>query len=118
MRFFAVCFASIVFAASLFLTPVALTGCKSPSAQATAVKTLYSVGQTADAAFKAYLDSIVSGGTPTNSLPEVAKAYSLFQATFSAAVTAAAMNSNAVATVDVANASAQLLLTIQKAKGK
>lgn len=113
--------AMVLFACALiYSTTTVITGCasRSTSSQRTAFNSLYTVGQTVDAAYKSYLDGVVAGQVATNDVPQVSQNYLLFQNAYALAVAAAAMSSNAPPTADVLNAQSQLLLSIQAAKSK
>lgn len=106
---------TLILACSLISAPVMLTGCLKPSQQRTTVNTIWSVGQVADASYKAYLDSVIAGTVATNNVPQISQRYREFQAAFSTAVTVAALNTNAPPSVELLNAASQLDLTIKAA---
>jgi hypothetical protein len=93
-----------------------VSGCVNQSQQRQVVNTLFTTGQTVDAAYRAYLDSIISGVTPTNSLPRISKQYADFQTIFASAIAVAALSSNVPPSPEVLNASSQLILSINAAK--
>lgn len=94
-----------------------ITSCGTTGQRAT-VNTLFTTGQAVDAAFKSYLDLVVTHQLPTNDVPRIAKLYSEFQGAFNAAVTLAAFNTNAPPTPELLNSSSQLILAIKAVKGK
>lgn len=110
-------FTGFILAIALLTLPVTttFTGC-STSAQRTTVNTLFSVGQTADSAYKSYLDLVVSGQLKTNDVPEISRRYQQFQQVFSAAITASALSSNSPPSPMVSAAAAQLTQAITIAK--
>jgi len=109
-------YALLVVCAILSLPAVStLTGCVRTE-QRKAVNTIASVGYTVDAALKGYMDLVVAGKVPTNSVPNVTKSYGLFQVAYNTALTLAVMNTNAPVSVDLNNAASQTLLTIKAAK--
>lgn len=82
-----------IFAAFVLSAAIALavgfvsTGCKSTSVQTTAYTTLATLESAVNAAEQGYMDLIVKGAIPTNSLASEAKAYNQFQTDFGMAVT-------------------------------
>ena len=96
------------------------TGCAifKPSTQRQAVNTLFSVGESVDASYKAYLDLVVRKELSTNAVPKVASAYLNFQLVFNAATMLVANPTNAVAPLDVISAGAGVTAAINTAKGK
>lgn len=114
--------AVLTIAAFTFALPVSLMvvgGCaKTSSQQRTTVNTIATLGYTADASFKSYLDLVVSGKISTNSVPDVSRSYSVFQSAYLSALTFSAMNTNAPPSVDLLNAASQLQLTITAAQTK
>lgn len=96
---------------------VPMTGC-STSQQRQTINTLYSVGQTTDAAYKSYLDLVVAGKVPTNSVPGVSARYAEFQQAFSAAIVLSTLNTNAPPTPAVTAAAANLTSAIAVAKSR
>lgn len=97
--------------------PAIITGC-STSQQRTAVNSLFTVGNTVDSAYKAYLDGVVAGAIKTNDVPEISRQYVVFQRAFAVAVETSALSSNAPPSVELSNAASQLLLAIQAARQK
>jgi len=102
----------------LFAVPLSIAtftpGCV--STQRVAYTTLYTVGQTTDAAVKAYLDLVVTKKLPATTLPKVSAAYTSFQATFNVALAAVQMNTKAVAPASVMTESSKVLAIIEQAK--
>lgn len=74
---------------------IVLTGCKTPSVQKQSVTTLWSLGKTVDTTYRAYLDLVIAGKLPTNSVPKVSQAYGTFQKAFKVGVELVASNTNA-----------------------
>ncbi len=97
----------------LAVAPLACT----TSQQRIVYNSLASVGMTADASYKAYLDGVVHGTIVTNGVPSVSQAYATFQITYAAALAVAQFQTNAPATTAVADAAASLATSITKAKG-
>ena len=93
-----------------------LVGCMSTSR--TIYNTLASVEATTTGAYGGYLNLVVQGKLPTNSVPAISKDYNIFQATWTAAVMIAQWNTNAVAPQPVLDASAKVLTGINIAKGQ
>lgn len=91
-----------------------IIGCASQSR--TAYNTLASVQTTTTGAYNGYLNLVVQGKLPTNSVPVVSKDYNLFQATWTAAVMVAQWNTNTVAPQPVLDASAKVITDINTAK--
>lgn len=81
-----------------------------------AVNTLYSVGKGVDAAYRGYLDAVISGQVPTNGVPGVARQYTEFQNSFNAVLLFVSLNTNAVATPGIISQAAALTLQIESSK--
>lgn len=79
--------------------------------------TLASTEQAVVLSYDGYVDSVIKGQTRTNDLPTIGASFNAFQASFKAAVDAAAGNSNSVVTADVANAAATIIKAITTAEG-
>jgi len=94
-----------------------LCACNSTQ-QGTAVKTLASVHQTADAAYKGYLSAVLSGSAKTNDVPKISQDYRDFQVAFTLAVAAVNGNTNAVVPQQVFDSMSKLTSEITQAKGK
>lgn len=94
-----------------------VTGCNTTQ-QRQAINSLYTVGESVDAAYKSYLDGVVAGRIATNDVPQISQQYALFQSAFSLALAASTISSNAPPTPEMSNAASQLILSIQAAKRK
>ena len=90
-----------------------LIGC---ATSAVAYKTLSALQVTTSAAYAGYLDLVVTGKLTTNSVPVVSRDYTLYLATWNAAVSIAAQGTNAPATQPVTDASAKVISDITQAK--
>lgn len=106
---------TIVFALWLPITAT-LTGCKTPTAQRQAFNTVYSLGATVDASYRAYLDLVVTGQVSTNGVRAVAQQYNAFQDAFRAAVVVVTLNTNAPAPASLIGKAAEVTATIENAK--
>ncbi len=94
----------------LLVAPLAFVqGCKSPTQQKLAVTTLASVHDTVDAAYKAYVTTVLKGSTPTNDLPRVSAYYRNFQEIFAVAVLSVNASTNAPVPQAVFDAQARLI---------
>ena len=89
-----------------------------PTVQQQAVKTLYSVHKTVDAALDAYLDLVIAGKLPTNSVPRVTAAYGEFQTAYNANLVFVSMNTNSAAPTLVLDSAAKTIEVIKKAGDK
>lgn len=89
-----------------------LIGC----AGVTTYKTLATLGQTTDAAYRTYNDLLVHGTVKTNDYPAVAHAYNEFQSAYYQAVVFAQYNTNTTATATVQAAADKLLSVIAAAE--
>ena len=87
------------------------------SASKTLYNTLSSVQVTTSGAYNAYLDLVVQGRLPTNSVPTISKDYTIFQGIWTGAVTAGALGVNTIATQPVTDAAAKVVADITIAKG-
>ena len=92
-----------------------LIGCASQNA--TAYKTLSSIQVTTSGAYNAYLDLVVQGKVPTNSVPAVSRDYTLYQSVWNSAVAVAAAGVSAPATAPVIDAANKVVSDITIAKG-
>lgn len=92
-----------------------VVGCASQSK--TVYNTLASVQVTTSGAYNAYLDLVVQGKVPTNSVPVVSRDYTIFQGVWNGAVQVASLGVQAPATAPVSAASAAVLADITAAKG-
>ena len=93
-----------------------LIGCASQSR--TIFNTLASIQATTQGAYGGYLNLVVQGKIPTNSVPTISRDYNLFQATWTAAAMIAQWNTNTVASQPVLDASAKVITDINIAKGQ
>jgi len=98
--------------------PVAVTGCKTTSAQTTAYKTLSSIGTAVNSAYAGFLDQAVAGKVSGDKVKAISIEYQVFQTAFSAAVSLAQGNVNATASQSVLDAGANVLREIAASKGK
>lgn len=98
------------------LTVAFVVGCVSQSR--TAYNTLASIQAVTTGAYGDYLNLVVKGKLPTNSVPTISKDYNTFQATWTAACMIAQWNTNSVAPQQVLDASANVIteINIEKAK--
>lgn len=111
-------FTSVILALALAIPlTVVVTGCTTTQQRKT-VNTLFTLGQTVDAAYKSYLDMVVTGKLPTNNVPSVSARYSEFQTAFNAAVTLSTMQTNAPPSPVVQAAAANVLSAVKLSKGK
>jgi hypothetical protein len=78
--------------------------------------TLASVQTVTTGTYNGYLDLVVKGTLPTNSVPKISKDYNAFQSVWSAAVMVAQFNTNTIAPAVVVSASSNLLYEINVAK--
>lgn len=92
-------------------------GCATTT-QTTTYNTLAATGQLVNGAFTAYMDLVVKGKVPTNSVPTMASAYNDFQQVYGAALTLAQYNPNAVAPSNVVASANTLVSKIALAEGK
>lgn len=110
---------SFVIGISLVTLPF-LPGCalfrQTPSQQKVVVNTLFSIHETVDKSFDAYLDLVISGQLATNALPKVGAAYNNFQQAFRLAVVLVAGQTNTLAPQSVADAAATFALTVDAAR--
>lgn len=101
--------ASIVIAICLFVVSGALvTGCNT-SQQKVAYNTIYSVEKGVTASYDGYLDTVITGKTPTNSVPAVSKAYNHFQGGVLIALDAVQFNTNALAPANLVQEGADVI---------
>lgn len=113
-------FAIIAIAVSLCgmaALPVAFTGCGTTKQKA-AYNTLYSVEQTAVAAYDSYISQVIAGNVKTNGVPAVSKAFNKFQAASIVALDAVQWNTNAPASLQVQQLSVDLLNLIAELSKK
>lgn len=104
--------ASIVIAICLFAVSGALvTGCNT-SQQKVAYNTIYSVEKGVTASYDGYLDTVITGATPTNSVPTVSKAYNHFQGSVALALDAVQFNTNALAPTSLIQESTDVISLI------
>lgn len=115
-RFFLGLALTTAFFVVMMSSSVIVTGCKSPTVQSQAVKTLFSVGTAVDTTYKAYLDLVISGQLATNSVPKVAQAYGTFQNAFRVGVELVASNTNAAAPQITLDAAAAFNTAVSNAK--
>jgi len=92
-----------------------LLGCASQSR--VTYNTLASVQAITAGAYAGYLDLVVTGRLPTNSVPQVSADYNLFQAVWSATALVCQWNTNAPATQPVMDAASKVLTGINQTKG-
>jgi hypothetical protein len=96
------------------LTPGA--SCK-PSQQRLVFNTLATTGMTVNAAYAAYLDTVVKGQTTTNAVPKVSQLYNDFQKSYALALSAAQFNPTNIAPADLVTLANQVVDLINTAKG-
>jgi len=94
---------------------ILLVGCSLTTKRIT-YNTLASTQISTTAAYDGYLDLVVKGKMKTNSVPEVARKYNMFQVVWNAAVVVAQWNTNSVAPPAVNNASTAVFTAIMEAK--
>lgn len=101
---------------SFIALPVVMTSCTT-SQQRVSYNTIYSLEKGATSAYDAYLDQVVSGKAPTNSLPAISKAFNKFQASALLALDAVQFNTNALAPASLTVESQDLINLITQIKG-
>jgi hypothetical protein len=93
---------------------VLLFGCASQSR--VVYNTLAGVEITTTGAYDAYLDLVIKGAVPTNSVPAISRKYNIFKIEWAAAVAIAQWNTNAPATTLVSETATKVLVEISNAK--
>lgn len=96
---------------------VFLAGCSTPTSTVT-YDTLATTGVTVNSAYSAYLDLVVKGTVPTNSVPAISAAFNDFQGLYAAALAVAQFNPTNPAPANVAAAASNLVSKINAAEGK
>lgn len=109
-------FVAACIAFDLIAVVVIIQGCTT-SQQTIAYNTLFSLEKTTTAAIDTYDSMVIKGTIPTNSVPQVSKAYNDFQAAFVLAVDAVQFNTNAVAPPALVVESQDLLNLITTVEG-
>lgn len=79
--------------------------------------TLAASEQAAVASYRAYVDGVIAGRTPTNNVPAVSQAFNLFQLSMRVAVDAAQGNTKSPVTPEVTSSKSNLDFTIAVSKG-
>jgi hypothetical protein len=87
-------------------------------ASVTAYKSLATLGQTTDAAYRTYNDLLVHGTVKTNDYPAIAHAYNEFQSAYYQAIVFAQYNTNTTASATVQAAADKLLSIIATAEAQ
>lgn len=100
---------------SLMITGL-LCGCQT-SREQVVFNSLASVAYTVDSSFKGYVDLVVAGKLPTETLPKVGAAYTSFQTAFNAALAVAQFSKSSIAPQNVIDAASVVLNSISQAKG-
>lgn len=95
---------------------IVIVGCATQSRNI--YNTLSSLHIATSGAYNAYLDLVVQGKIPTNSVPVVSRDYTEFQSAWNVAVNAAAAGVSAPPTQPVMDLAAQVTADINTAKGK
>lgn len=91
-------------------------GCRTPSQQRRTFNTIWSLASVVDTSYKSYLDLVISGNLPTNSVPKVSRAYANFQLDLNVALLLVAGNSNAIPTAALANSAEHFSFEVTTAK--
>lgn len=91
-----------------------LIGCATQST--IAYKSLSAVEAATVTAYTTYLQGVVAGTIPTNSVPSITRDFMLFQSAMQATVAIASQGGNAPATQPINDASTKLLTEIATAK--
>ena len=91
-----------------------LIGCASQSRST--YSTLASVQAVTQGAYSGYLDLVVRGAIPTNSVPKVSASYDLFLSMWTASVQMAQWNTNAEPPQAVLDASLKVITDINQSK--
>lgn len=94
------------------------TGIFISCASMTTYKSLATLGQTTDAAYRTYNDLLVHGTVKTNDYPAVVHAYTEFQSAYYQAVVFAQYNTNTTASGTVQAAADKLLSVITAAEAQ
>lgn len=105
---------TLLFAASPLIF-VPMTGC-STSQQRQTINTLFTTAATVDSAYRAFLDGVISGQIPTNSVPSVSARYAEFQSVLSSAIALATLSSNSPPSPEITAAAANVASAISVAK--
>ena len=85
--------------------------------QTAAYKTLYGLEVATTGAYDGYTAAVIKGAIPTNSVPQVSKAFNDFQAAEQVAVIAAANNTNALAPANLVMESTAIINLITTVTG-
>ena len=100
---------------TLFTTLIVI-GCTTTQ-QTTAYQTLYGLEVATTGAYDGYTAAVIKGAIPTNSVPQVSKAFNDFQAAEQVAVIAAANNTNALAPANLVTESTAVINLITTVTG-
>lgn len=92
------------------------TGCASPPATV-AYQTIFDLETTTTAAFDGYLMGVAKGQISTNSVPQISKAFNLFQTDAAALLEAAQFSTNTIAPSGLITEAANVANAILSAKG-
>jgi hypothetical protein len=82
---------------ALILAAFIICGASCPNAQRNAYTTIYSVEQTASAAYDGYVDQVIAGKVSTNDLPAVSLRFNQVQIAARLAATASQAGTNGLA---------------------
>lgn len=109
--------AVLLLAFTIAIPAVIITGCKATtvSQQRKTFNTVWSLAESVDTSYKAYLDLVISGQLKTNSVPKVSLAYSEFQTSLGLALVVVAGNSNAAPPVGLLMSATKFTATINTA---
>lgn len=98
----------------IFVVPL-IQGCQAPSAQRQTYNTIWSTATTVNDSYRAFLDLVIAGQIPTNSVPQVAQRYGEFQMALNAALLLVASNTNAPPPPALTEAAQAFTVTINAA---
>lgn len=93
-----------------------VTGCRTPSQQRKTFNTMWSLATAVDTSYKSYLDLVIAGKVPTNSVPRVSQAYANFQTDFNTALVLVSFNTNAAPTTGLLQSSQVFTVEVTNAK--
>lgn len=109
---------SLLLALGLLVVFIGLViGCQSPTAN-TQFKTISAAETSVNAAYSAYVDLVVTGKIPTNSVPQVASAFNSFQSAAHVAIVNHGLNLTNAPPEGLANLAANIIILIRTAEGK
>lgn len=88
-----------------------------PNQQRISFNSIYSAETAVNSSYSAYLDLVIAGKVPTNDVPKVSTAFNLFQKTVAEATTFVSTHPTNGVPPDVNIAAANVIATINVAKG-